>query len=226
MKPPPFTLTLRNNDRRRTVLGLFRSAVLGCSVAIWVSFAEAAPIQSVSAPGLTVLSGAGGSFTPTFSVNGQFVAFVSQANNLVTNDDLAPSLDVFLRDLANHKTSLVSLNSTGIGGGDGNSNFPTVSSNGQFVAFESAASNLAGVDTNGTTDVFVRDTIDGITLLVSVNTNGQSSGNGPSSNPMLTPDGRWVVFESAASDLVADDTNGVPDIFARDLQSGITRLVS
>jgi hypothetical protein len=188
--------------------------------------ATAAPTRPVSVPGLAVVSGAGNSFTPLFSGNGQFVVFVSQANNLVTNDDLAPYLDVFVRDLLSHRTTLVSVNSSGIGGGDGNSNFPTISSNGQFVVFESIADNLAGQDTNRVNDLFVRDVLAGTTALVSISTNRVSSGNGASSNPAITPDGRWVVFESAASDLVPDDTNGVADIFVRDLQAGVTWLVS
>src|SRR5207247_5299142 len=118
-------------------------------------------IQSVSTPGLPVVSGGGNSFTPSFSGDGRFVVFVSQANNLVTNDNLPPYLDVFVRDLANNRTTLVSVNSSGVGGGDGNSNFPIASSNGQFVAFESAASNLAGTDTNGASDVFARDLLAG-----------------------------------------------------------------
>src|SRR5258708_2226154 len=118
------------------IRSLMYASALSCATG-FVSSAAPTLTQPVSVPGLPVISGAGSSFIPTFSANGQFVAFVSQANNLVTNDDLAPSLDVFLRDVANHKTSLVSVNSTGTGGGDGDSNFPTVSSNGQFVAFES-----------------------------------------------------------------------------------------
>jgi len=203
------------------------SAVLSVVVLLGLLLqAQAALIRPVSVPGLPVVSGAGNSFTPSFSGDGRFVVFVSQANNLVTNDNLAPHLDVFIRDLRNHRTALVSVNSSGIGGGDGNSNFPTVSSNGQFVAFESVAANLAGTDTNGTTDVFLRDTLQGVTRLVSVSTDGIHSGNGPSSNPTITPDGRWLVFESAASDLVANDTNGVIDVFVRDLVSGVTVLAS
>jgi Tol biopolymer transport system component len=202
--------------------------ILFCVLALLAARIEAAPTppQSASAPGLPVVSGAGGSFTPTFSGDGRFVVFVSQANNLVTNDNLARYLDVFVRDLALHRTLLVSVNSSGIGGGDGNSNLPTISSNGQFIAFESAASNLAGTDTNGAMDVFVRDMSAGTTRLVSVSTNGVSSGNGPSSSALITSDGRWVVFESSASDLVANDTNGVSDIFVRDLLNETTSLVS
>src|SRR5207249_4062971 len=80
--------------------------------------------------------------------------------------------------------------------------------------------------TNGASDVFARDLLAATTTLISVSTNGLNSGNGPSSSAAMTPDGRWIVFQSAASDLVANDSNGVADIFIRDLQTGRTLLVS
>src|SRR5437016_8436639 len=83
-------------------VGLILATTLGSS-----------PIQPVSVPGLPVVSGGGNSFMPSFSGNGRFVVFVSQANNLVTNDNLAPCLDVFVRDLVNRRTFLVSVNSSG-----------------------------------------------------------------------------------------------------------------
>src|SRR5713101_3891029 len=92
-------------------------------------------LRAVSALGRTNLTGMGGSFTPSLSDDGRFVVFVSYANNLVTNDDLAPSLDVFVRDLTTNNTTLVSVNMTGIGGGNDDANYPSISSNGQFVAF-------------------------------------------------------------------------------------------
>lgn len=193
----------------------------------WLLSFDASPqIQPVSAPGPSVTSGGGNSFTPSLSGDGLFVVFVSQANNLVTNDNLDLYLDVFVRDLVNNRTALVSVNASGTGGGDASSNLPTISSNGQFIAFESAAANLAGQDTNRSTDVFVRDMQSGTTRLVSASTDGLRAGNGPSSNPFLTRNGRWVAFESAASDLVLDDTNGVTDVFIHDLITGTTRLVS
>src|SRR5262249_24254934 len=80
-------------------------------------------------------------------------------------------------------------------------------------------------DFNGAGDVFVRDTVLSKTMLVSVNLSGQS-GNGDSSVAVMTPDGRFVTFVSSATDLVPNDTNGIPDVFLRDLQGGTTTLVS
>src|SRR5439155_22417321 len=102
--------------------------------------------------------------------------------------DLGLSLDVFVRDLASGTTSLVSVKKNGLGGGDDNSSAPTVSSNGHYVAFESAADNLLANDTNGFSDVFVRDLGRGVTRLVSVATNGADGGNGPSGAPLISAD--------------------------------------
>src|ERR1051325_4030766 len=184
------------------------------------------PRNPGSVVGLPTVSGSGGSFAPVFSADGQHIVFISHANNLVTNDDNALLLDVFVRDLVAATTRLVSVQPSGRGGGNGNSIEPSVSSNGLFVAFQSEASNLVGNDGNGTRDVFLRDTIGGTTALVSVNSAGTGSGNGPSSNPQASADGRFVLFESLASDLVANDTNGLSDVFVRDLLLGTTTLVS
>ncbi|PYU86902.1 MAG: hypothetical protein DMG08_29040 [Acidobacteria bacterium] len=87
------------------------------------------------------------------------------------------------------------------------------------MAFHSDASDLAATnDTNGTIDVFVRDLKTGTTTLVSVNSAGAGSGNGPSRLPALSADGRFVAFHSPASDLVANDTNGNFDVFVRSLK--------
>jgi Tol biopolymer transport system component len=212
-----------NDDPSRVFEWLSRA---GLYTALLLALPLDAQVQPASVSGVWVASGSGGSFAPVFSLDGRFVAFVSHANNLVTNDDLGLHLDVFVRDLVEHCTALVSVNSSGVGGGDGNSNLPSVSSDGRFIAFESVASNLAGPDTNRVLDVFVRDMAAGTTRLVSLATDGTRSGNGPSSNPSITPDGRWVVFESAASDLVPDDTNGIADVVVRDLHNAVTRLVS
>src|SRR5437899_1862251 len=191
-------------------------------------------VSSVSGSARTNLAGSGGSFAPAFSSDGRYVVFVSQANNLVTNDDPAPYLDVFVRDLTTSNTTLVSVNSSGRGGGQGNSNFPTISSNGQFVAFASEADNLVANDTNRASDVFVRDLVSGVTTLVSVDVAGTGSAAACcshviaplSGHPVISANGRWVAFESLATDLVANDTNGLSDLFVRDLQTGATLLVS
>jgi Tol biopolymer transport system component len=184
------------------------------------------PIKAASITPLQGATGGSGSYSPIFSADGRFIVFTSRANNLVTNDSNAIWLDVFVRDLTNATTRLVSVSSTGIGGGNGNSFYPSISSNGQFIAFESAATNLAAGDTNSVNDVFVRDMIAGTTTLASVATNGVTSGNGVSRFPVMSADGSRVAFESTAPDLTLDDTNSLQDVFVRDLQTSTTIMVS
>jgi len=195
-------------------------------------FAQTTQLLSVPDAGQpTADSGSGDSITPVISADGRYVLFASTANNLVvigTNPipAVAPSpLNVYLRDRAAATTTLVSVNSSGTGGGNDNSWPVSISTNGQFVLFESAASNLVSGDTNKSIDTFVRDLTHGQTLLVSVNTNGLS-GNRDSSGSAMTPDGRYVTFLSSAFDLVSNDTNRIPDVFVRDLQTSNTVLVS
>ncbi len=169
-------------------------------------------------------SGNTSSSAPVLSDDGRFVAFQSSASNLVAGDTNGVQ-DVFVRDLVAGTTVLVS--STGSGSGNGSSSAPFLSADGRLVAFQSFASNLVAGDSNGTRDVFVRDLVAGTTVLVSMSSAGSGSGNGVSGNPVLTPDGRYVAFESSATNLAAGDTNGsVQDVFVRDLITGTTVLVS
>src|SRR5436309_9126625 len=110
------------------------------SVLLMATFdvAAAGPLRLVSGTDRPNIAGGGGSFNAAFSADGRFAAFVSHANNLVTNDDSAAYLDVFVRDLSTSNTVLVSVNMTGIGGGNADANYPSISSNGQYVAFASA----------------------------------------------------------------------------------------
>ena len=193
-----------------------------------------ASIQPVSQPGSSFAPAAGGygsSGLPIVSADGRYVLFASTANNLVltnnNNSVLPQRMNVFLRDRVSNTTTLVSVNLAGTGGGNGDS-FPTaISTNDQFVLFESGASDLVANDTNAANDVFVRDLVNGITTLVSVSTSGGSANlTGTSRSSVMTPDGRYVAFVSTATNLVAGDTNGIPDVFVRDLQAGTTTLVS
>src|SRR6185369_12963534 len=93
---------------------------------------------------------------------------------------------------------------------------------GTVVAFESLASNLVPGDTNGASDIFVRDRTTDVTTRVSVGTDG-TEGSGGSFVPAISMDGRWVLFESVAPDLVPDDTNGARDVFLHDRLTGTTR---
>ena len=200
-------------------------AVQGFALALALCDAAVAPQPGSASPTPSATAG-GDCFAPMFSANGRWVVFLSGANNLVANDDLAPNLDVFVHDLNTSNTVLVSVNLSGIGGGNASSHSPSISSNGQFIAFESAADNLLAGDTNGSADVFVRDVAGGTTTLVSVDNPGTGGANGASSNPLISHDGRWVVFESEATNMVAGDTNGVADVFARDRMNGVTLMVS
>jgi len=129
------------------------------------------------------------------------------------------------------ETVLVSVDASGSGDGNGESilgNTPQagISSRGQLIAFQSDAENLVANDTNLNTDVFVRNLKTGTTTLVSVNHAGTASGNRRSWYPAISGNGRFVVFESEADDLVPNDTNGSFDVFVRDLKLGTTSLVS
>src|SRR5208282_954674 len=193
-----------------------------------VPLANAGPVQLLSARNPSVPLPAGGddnSVAPSLSPDGRFVVFTSAANNLVPGGNNFYSLNVFLRDRTSNTTVLVSGNLSGTGGGNGSSIPGQASTNGQFVVFQSDASNLVPNDTNGVTDIFVRDLVAGTTTLVSVSTNGGPA-NGASTDPVMTPDGRYVAFISSASNLVPGDTNGIPDVFVRDLVAGTNCLVS
>ncbi len=149
------------------------------------------------------------------SADGRYVAFSSLATNLTPGDTNALA-DVFVRDLLTGITTMVSLDAAG-GPSNGASGTPAISEDGRYVAFESAASDLVAGDTNGVTDIFVRDMSTGVTVRASVATGGVQGFNGSSLRPQISADGRFVSFDSAATTLVAGDTNGVRDVFVRDL---------
>jgi Tol biopolymer transport system component len=159
------------------------------------------------------------------SADGRFVVFFSRAADLVTTDT-NDSVDVFVRDLKNGTTTLVSVNKDGSDSGASESSFPVISADGRFVAFQTSAGDLVATDTNGKTDVFVRDLQHGTTTLVSVNKDGTDSGSGESLSNVISADGRYVAFSSNADNLVATDSNGTRDIFVRDIQNETTTLVS
>lgn len=105
------------------------------------------------------------------------------------------------------------------------SEFPSISADGRYVAFESFANNLAPGDVNPFSDIFVRDLKMNKTKLVSVDTNG-NVGNSSSFKLAISANGRYVAFESFANNLVPGDTNGELDIFVHDLETGKTEIVS
>jgi hypothetical protein len=161
------------------------------------------------------------------SADGRFVAFASRAGDLVPVATRAAQ-QVYLRDLQRAVTSVVSLNAAGTMGGNGDSTPASTSADGRYVLFISAASDLVSemVDSNGTSDAFVRDTQAGVSALVSVNTAGTGTGSSFSSPLLITPSGRHALFLSNAANLVANDGNGAFDAFVRDLQTATTTVVS
>ncbi|MBA2318697.1 MAG: cell wall-binding repeat-containing protein [Euzebyales bacterium] len=176
----------------------------------------------------TILGEPGGnhSFSPVISGDGGTVVFASMADDLTPNIDANGAIDLFARDLDAGTTRLVSVRPPGVSA-NGPSSFAAVSADGRTVAFSSSATDLTGdPDANGASDVFVRDLDAGVTELVSV-TPGAESGNGISRVQGLSDDGRVVAFNSEATDLTGDaDANGDRDVFVRDLDAGVTTLVS
>jgi len=150
-------------------------------------------------------------FSVAISADGRFVVFASDASNLDAGDD-NNTTDIFVRDRAAGTTTRVSKNQAGESA-NGPSQFPGISDEGRFVVFQSAASNLVDGDTNGKTDVFVVDTTNGSIDRVSLTSTGEES-NGDSNSPAISADGSTVVFQSDATNLVPDDTNGFTDCFA------------
>lgn len=151
------------------------------------------------------------------SGDGRFIAFASFATNLVLGD-LNASSDIFVRDRLNSTTERVSLTNAGAEA-DWTSRSATISDDGNVVAFDSAATNLVLSDLNGSPDCFVRDRAAGTTTMISI-AEDDTQGSSYSRGPMVSGDGKVVCFESFASELVSDDTNGVLDAFRYHIPSG------
>jgi len=170
--------------------------------------------------------------SPDISADGRLVAFVSSAPNL-DPDDTREDLDVYVRDLAAQTTTLVS-RASGVAGvkGDSSSLEPSISADGRFVAFQSFANNLAPGDSETAVDfpsldVYVRDLVTNETTLASRASGAAGAdANDASTGPSLSADGRFVAFESSATNLHPDDGDDDNDVFVRDLTDGTTRLVS
>ncbi|MGR8932828.1 MAG: calcium-binding protein [Gammaproteobacteria bacterium] len=168
------------------------------------------------------------SMQTSISGNGRYVAFRSYATNLVANDTNNAN-DIFVYDRVTNTLKRVSVNSAGEEGNDASAN-PAISADGNFVAFNSYANNLkpdAVTDINSADDVFVFNRNNNTLKLISIAANGSNTGNGPSVNPSVSANGRFVAFESTASDLIAADGNGhISDIFVRDTLSNAIKLIS
>ncbi len=160
---------------------------------------------------------------PRVSPDGRFVTFSTLATNLAPGT--GGFSQAYLRD---RQTGVLEVLSLDLGGSpaQGNSSSPSApSADGRYVAFQSVAGTLTPGGGNGHSQIYVRDRFSGTSELISV-AGGGAPGNGASQGAGLTPDGRFVIFQSAASDLVAGDTNGTLDVFVRDRLLGITTRIS
>jgi Tol biopolymer transport system component len=213
-----------------SVLVLASGRVSGNGVGVTGSQADEGPAQR-AATGLPVLvvgranrvarALPGG--PPAISADGRYVAFVSDSDTLVAGDENGTS-DVFLRDTVENRTILVSRSLSG-GSAAGYSVQPSLSADGQVVAFTSSAHDLVEADSNETLDVFVHDLRSGRIDLISRGSNGEL-GNRDSYSPSLSADGRYVAFSSLASNLDPRDQNDVPDVYRHDRVTGQTILIS
>ena len=164
------------------------------------------------------------SYSPVFSVDGAQVLFESSASNLVVGDTNNRS-DIFVKNLSTGVVTRVSTDSSGAQGNN-HSNSAVFSADGTQVAFRSSASNLVVGDTNNDAfDVFVKNLSTGALTRVSNSSSGEQ-GNNHSYKPVFSPDGTQVAFSSAASNLVVGDTNAAPDIFIKNLSTGLVTLLS
>lgn len=161
--------------------------------------------------------GNGDSSSPSISADGRWIAFASDATNLVPNDTNGVT-DIFVHDRQTGETTRVSVSTNGEQA-NGKSTFPAISGNGRYLAFQSDAANLVPTDTNGLPDIFVHDRLTGETKRASVGLNGEQA-NGASSNVSISHDGRYLAYQTMASNLVRGDDNSAWDVYVYD--NGVT----
>ena len=165
----------------------------------------------------------GDSGHPRVSANGRYVVYSSSASNIVT-DDPNPERDIFLYDIQNKTTEIVSISSTNVPG-DGESSSPAINDDGSMIVFVSKSSNLVETEVNGFAQIYLRDRTNSKTHLVSVSNEGLFS-NKDCSSPATSDDGRFVVYESKGTNLVPGADNAFEKVFLRDMKDGLTELVS
>ncbi len=198
------------------------SAELGIRVPV-VFGEKPLTLVSVASGGGILPKSKGGSQEPAISYYGRYVAFSSFSDRVVPGDSNGVR-DVFVHDRLEKRTIRVSIASDGTQG-NGDSRRPSISGDGRLVVFQSSASNLVKGDTNGVDDIFIHDLRTGETRRISTSSTG-AEGNGKSDYPVISSDGRFIAFRSAADNLVEGDLNGKQDIFLYERESGKVTLIS
>lgn len=164
----------------------------------------------------------GTSDRPVIAGQSRVVVFTSFASNLVAGDANDAS-DVFVHDLVSGETTRVSVDAFGTQG-NGDSDRPTITGDGRYVVFRSAADNLVADDTNGSDDLFMHDRQTGETTRIAIA--GSDEADDDSTTPAVSPDARFVAFQSDAENLVANDDNATPDVFVMERETGLVERVS
>jgi Tol biopolymer transport system component len=198
------------------------AGVIGAALLTLPAGASTSPTTRVS----VATSGAqanGHSLAPAISADGRFVAFYSEASNLVAGDTNR-ARDVFVHDRQTGETTRVSVASDGAQA-NGPSFAPAISGDGRYVVFSSSASNLVPGDTNNADDIYLRDRVANTTTRISMGEAGTQP-NAGSYAPAISTNGNVIAYESDASNLVRGDTNGERDVFVYDRSSGTTTRVS
>ena len=211
---------------RRTVTAGASVLLVGSALATGAAAVATSAAPGASVSGAVASDGVQANATShgaVISAAGRYVAFSSAAWNLVPGDTLGV-YQVFVRNLRSGTTRLVSVGPDGAKG-NGASYATSISADGRYVVFDSQASDLVAGDTNGTEDVFVRDLVDEVTQRVSVSSSGAQA-DAPSVGGSISADGSRLAFGSDATNLVVGDTNDAPDVFVRNLGTGVTRRVS
>jgi Ca2+-binding RTX toxin-like protein/Tol biopolymer transport system component len=180
-------------------------------------------IARVSVPLSDDVNSVGSSGQPSISSDGRYIAFASDGGGLVPGDE--GRAGVYWRDMVTGETRLVDV-PPGALSSEGNGLDPKISADGRYVLFDSDATDLLAGGLNGrTVDVFRKDMLTGLVTLVSQGRDG-SGANGDSTADSISADGNVAVFTSNASNLVVGDGNGTADVFARNLTTGVTTMVS
>jgi Tol biopolymer transport system component len=168
----------------------------------------------------------GDSDKPAISADGRFIAFSSDATNLVP-DDTNGQVDVFLKDAQTGAISLISTNAAGEQGDEANGfTSLAISADGRYVAFDSRSTNMVPDDTNQKADIFLKDTQTGQITPISADPSGQLGLEDSYSSVSLSADGRLVAFSSDAPNLVAGDTNNKRDVFLKNTATGAVTIIS
>ncbi len=166
------------------------------------------------------------SLFPAISGDGRWITYDSEATNLVDNDT-NNTWDVFLYDRDTGTAQRVSVHSNGSQAtGAGDSEFPAISADGRWITYQSEATDLVDNDTNGVQDVFLFERDTGLTQRVSVRSDGAQANDHSLMGPPISADGRWITYNSRATNLVDNDINGVADVFLFDRDTGQTQRVS